>query len=53
MGPRLAARIGGVRDGAFLEYMGDRVEDSLIWSPTTPAEVDELCGALEPLNQHQ
>ena len=48
VGPRLAARIGGVRDGAFLEYMGDRVEESLIWSPTTPAEVEELCGALEP-----
>ena len=48
MGPKLASRIGGVRDGAFLEYMGDRVEESLIWSPTTPGEVEELCRALVP-----
>ena len=28
--------------------MGDRVTESLIWSPTTPAEVEELCRGLEP-----
>ena len=48
VGPKLASRIGGVRDGAFLEYMGERVEELLIWSPTTPAEVEELCGGLVP-----
>ena len=47
MGPRLAARLGREENGAFLEYMGDRVEEDLIWSPTTPAEVEELCRALE------
>ena len=44
----MAARLGRERDGAFLEYMGDRVEESLIWSPTTPAEVEELCVGLKP-----
>ena len=47
MGPKLAARLGRERDGAFLEYMGDRVEESLIWGPTTPAEVEELCRGLD------
>ena len=40
VGPKLAARIRRVGDGDFLEYMGPRVEESLIWSPTTPAEVE-------------
>ena len=48
VGPKLAARVGKERDGAFLEYMGQRVEESLVWSPTTPAEVEELCRALQP-----
>ena len=47
IGPGLASRIEGVREGAFLEYMGDRVEESLIWSPTTPDEVWELCRDLQ------
>ena len=46
VGPKLAARLGKERDGAFLEYMGRRVEESLIWSPTTPGEVEELCRGL-------
>ena len=48
VGPKLAARLGRERDGAFLEYMGDRVGESLNFEPTTPAEVAELCRALEP-----
>ena len=48
VGPKLAARIGRVRDGEFLEYMGQRVDESLIWSPTTPAEVEGLCRGLDP-----
>ena len=28
--------------------MGERVGGSLIWEPTTPAEVEGLCGELEP-----
>ena len=43
VGPKLASRIGGEREGAFLEYIGSRVEESLIWRPTTPDEVEELC----------
>jgi hypothetical protein len=30
------------RDGAFLDYMGDRVEGSLFWRLTTPLEVEKL-----------
>ena len=37
VGPKLAARIGGEREGAFLEYMGDRVEESHL----TPWKVRE------------
>ena len=48
MGPKLAARLGKEREGAFLEYLGDRVGESIIWSPTTPDEVRELCEALVP-----
>ena len=46
VGPKLAARIKREREGAFLEYMGDRVEEFLFWNPVTPKELEELCGAL-------
>ena len=48
VGPKLAARIGKEREGSHLEYMGERVGGSLIWEPTTPAEVEGLCRELEP-----
>ena len=48
VGPELAARLGKERAGAFMEYMGDRVEGSLIWQPTTPSEVEEVCRGLKP-----
>ena len=48
VGPDLAARLGREPDGAFLEYMGNRVEESLVWRPTTPSEVEELCRGLKP-----
>ena len=48
VGPGLAARLGREREGAFLEYMGERVEEPLIWRPTTPGEVEELCRGLVP-----
>ena len=35
VGPKLAARVGKERDRAFLEYMGDRVEEDLIWGLRT------------------
>jgi hypothetical protein len=48
VGPKLPAKIKREREGAFLDYMGDRVEESLFWRPTTPLEVEELCGSLVP-----
>jgi hypothetical protein len=48
VGPKLAAKIKKKREGTFLDYMGDRVGDSLFWRPTTPLEVEELCGSLDP-----
>jgi hypothetical protein len=36
------------RGGVFLDYMGDRVGESLFWRPTTLLEVEELCGSLDP-----
>ena len=48
VGPRLAAGLARERDGAFLDYMGERVEEELIWQPTTPGEVEELCRGLQP-----
>jgi hypothetical protein len=48
VGPKLAAKIRRERDGAFLDYMGDRVEGSLFWRPTTPQEVMGLCVSLNP-----
>ena len=47
MGPKLASRLGKGREDAFLKYMGRQVEESLIWRPTTPDEVQKLCGALD------
>jgi hypothetical protein len=48
VGPKLAAKISREREGAFLDYMGDRVEELLFWRPTTPLEVEELCRSLDP-----
>jgi hypothetical protein len=48
VGPKLAAKISSEREGAFLDYMGDRVEESLSWRPTTPLDMEELCGSLDP-----
>ena len=45
VGPKLAARLGRERDGAFLKYVGPWVEEDLIWQPMTPDEVvEEGCG---------
>ena len=38
VGPKLVRRIKKERDGAFLEYMGDQVEEFLFWNPVTPKE---------------
>jgi hypothetical protein len=47
VGPKLAAKISREREGAFLDYMGGRVQESLFWRPTTPLEVEGLCGSLD------
>ena len=44
----MAARVRRERDGAFLEYLGDRVDGSLFLRPTTPQEVEKLCRRLIP-----
>ena len=46
-GQNWPVEIGREREGTFLEYMGDS-EEFLIWSPTSPAEGEELCKALDP-----
>ena len=43
VGPELAAKIQGGRKGAFLDYMGDRVNTDIHWRPTTPLEVENQC----------
>ena len=48
VGPKLAAKLGKEGDGAFQEYMSERVEESLIWRPTTPGELEELCWCIMP-----
>jgi hypothetical protein len=48
VGPKLAAKIRREREGAFLDYIGDIVGESLFWRQTTPLEVEELCGSLDP-----
>ena len=42
VGPKLSSRLGKEREGAYLEYMGRQVEESLIWRPTNPDEVEKL-----------
>ena len=48
VGPSLAAKVGREREGAFLEYMGARVEEEVFLRPTTPGEVEDLCKSLVP-----
>ena len=47
MGLRLADRLCKEREGASLEFMGDRMEEYLIWRPTIPDEVEELCRGMD------
>jgi hypothetical protein len=46
--PKLAAKIKEEREGGLPGLHGDKVEDSLFWRPTTPLELEELCGSLDP-----
>ena len=48
VGPELASKITKVKEREFSDYMGEMVQEDLIWRPTTPDEVEELCKGLEP-----
>ena len=47
VGPNLASRFNHVRDGAFMQFMGEEVNENLYWRPATPWEVEELLVGLE------
>ena len=47
VGPELAAKIAKERGRDYKDYMGERVKENLIWRPTSPTEVEELCRGLE------
>ena len=47
VGPDLAKKIGSEREKSFKDYLGNPVEESLFWRPTTPAEVEDICRALD------
>ena len=49
VGPNLAAKIPRERDDAYLKFMGQRVDKSLYMRPTTPLEIEQLCGGLESI----
>ena len=48
VGPKLAAKIPRGNNNDFLQFMGDRVDTSLFFRPTTPIEIEILCGGLVP-----
>ena len=48
VGPKLAARIPRTGEDAYLQFMGQRVDNSLFFRPTTPYEIEELCKGLVP-----
>ena len=47
VGPDLARKVGKERQRNIEDYLGDRVEESLYWRPTTQLEVEEICKALD------
>ena len=48
VGPELAAKIRNDREKSFYDYLGNKVNDSLIWRPTTAKEVEDMCRKLDP-----
>ena len=47
VGPKLAAKIPQERDKKFQDYLGARVHESLVMTPTTQYEVEAHCLDLE------
>ena len=47
VGPDLAKKIGHEKERSFKDYMGRPVAEDLIWRPTTPSEIEELCKAID------
>ena len=47
VGPELARKITQEKDKSFKDYMRAPVVENLIWRPTTPSEVEEICRALD------
>ena len=47
IGPDLAKKVPAEHERNFKDYLGDRVEESLYWRPTSPIEVEEFCQALD------
>lgn len=48
VGPELAAKIWLDNDKGFLDYMGERSTEELIWRPSTAKEVEGICQGLNP-----
>ena len=48
VGPDLASKIRSNDSGDFRKYMGNKVEEGLIWRPTSPVEIEEICRGLNP-----
>ena len=48
VGPELAAKIWLDNDKGFLDYMGERSTEELIWRPSTAREVEGICQGLHP-----
>ena len=48
VGPELAGKIRPDTNLTFLDFLGNRVDETLIWRPTTPNEVEDICRGLVP-----
>ena len=46
VGPELAGKIRSDRSLNYLDFLGDKVEESLIWRPTTVREIEDACKGL-------
>ena len=47
IGPKLARNVSSPREGSFRDFLGPSCPNSIFFAPTSPAEVESLCQALE------